>query len=149
VNLPVEVVPVPVAQPPPPIDRSLLTTYKPKRRGEDLDRSATRKELREAKEILALGKGKYKKKEYDTAQGVQDLRRDILEGRFTATKERKKELGLLSEVKIRPESKVPKTKAKYTKEEFEKYLETARQLDEKRNKRLAEAIHDVMKETGQ
>jgi len=141
---------LPVVQPsPPPIDRSLLAGYKPKRRGEDLDRPATRKELKEADAILALGKGKYKKKEYDTAQGVQDLRRDILEGRFRATKERKRELGLLSDVKFRPESKAIRFKTRYTKEEFEKYLETARRLDEQKNKRVAEAINEVMKETGQ
>ena len=140
--------PVPMVQQSPPlIDRSLLREYKPKRRGEDLDRAATRKELREAKKIFALGKGKYKGKDFDTAQGVQDLRRDILEGRFGATQERKKELGLLSDVKIRPESNGTKTKEKYTKEEFEKYLETARRLDEQKNKRLAEAINDIVKET--
>jgi len=150
--MPVPVVPKmpPVVQsPPPPIDRSLLAGYKPKRKFENLDRPATRKEIKEANEILALGKGKHKKKEYDTAQGVIDLRRDILEGRFRATKERKKELGLYSVDRIRPESKSKKIKFKtrYTKEEYEKYLETARLLDEKKKKRVAEAINDVMKGT--
>ena len=129
--IPVPKIP-PVVQPPPPIDRSLLKEYKPKRKLEDLDRPATRKEIKEANEILALGKGKYKKKEYDTAQGVQDLRRDILEGRFRATKERKRELGLLSDDRIRPESKKKiKFKTKYTKEKFEKYLETAKRIAER------------------
>ena len=142
--------PAPVVQPPPPIDRSLLKGYKAKRRGEDLDRLPTRKEIKEANKILALGKGKYKKKEYDTAQGVQDLRRDILEGRFRATKERKRELGLYSDDRIRPESKKKiKFKTKYTREEYEKYLETARLLDEQRKKRIAEAINDVIKEAKQ
>jgi len=121
----------PVVQPPPPIDRSLLKGYKPKRKLEDLDRPATRKEIREANEILALGKGKHKGKDYDTVQGVQDLRRDILEGRFKATKERKRELGLLSDDKIRPESKAIKFKTRYSKEEFEKYLETAKRIAER------------------
>ena len=137
----------PVVQSPPPIDASLLKGLKLKRRGENLDRPATRKEMREANEILALGKGKYKKKEYDTAQGVIDLRRDILEGRFRATKERKRELGLLSDDRIRQESKSkkPKFKTRYTREQYEKYLETARHIDEQRKKRLADAINEVMK----
>ena len=135
------------AQPPPPIDRSLLAGYKPKRKFENLDRPATRKEIKEANEILALGKGKHKKKEYDTAQGVIDLRRDILEGRFRATKERKRELGLLSDDKIRPTPAKTKIKTKYTKEQFEKYLETANRLDEQKKRRLADAINDVMKDT--
>jgi len=131
----------PVVQPPPKQNKVF----------EDIDHPVTRKEIKEANEILALGKGKYKRKEYDTAQGVKDLRRDILEGRFRATKERKRELGLYSVDKIRPESKSkkPKIKAKYTKEAYETYLETARLLDEQRKKRLAGAINDVMKETGQ
>jgi uncharacterized protein (UPF0335 family) len=46
-------------------------------------------------------------------------------------------------------AKEHKLKTKFTKEQFEKYLETARRLDEQKKKRLAEAIENVMKETGQ
>ena len=121
---------------------------KPKQNFEDRDRPVTPQELKEANEILALGKdrGMWKgKQDVDTVEGVRELRRDILEGRFRATKQRKRELGLLDDVKIRPERAKTKIKTKYTKEQFEKYLETAKRLDEQRNKRLAEAINDVMK----
>jgi len=136
---PVVQVPPVLSTPPKPV--------KPRQSVEDFDRPITPEELREANEILALGKGKYKKKDFDTAQGVKDLRRDILEGRFRATKERKRELGLLSDDKIRPAPAKTKIKTKYTKEQFEKYLETANRLDEQRKRRLADAINDVMKDT--
>jgi hypothetical protein len=110
-------------------------------RKKNLDRKPTAKELREANKELKLGE--------ETQQGVRQLRKDILEGRVNATKQRKRELGLMPEVRVTIPAKEHKLKTKFTKEQFEKYLETARRLDEQKRKRLAEAINDVMKETGQ
>ena len=110
---------------------------------EDLDRPVTPKELRDADNELKLGD--------ETIQKIRELREDILQGRVNATKQRKIELGFLPETKVRATTpaKEIKVKAKYTKEEFERYLETARLLDEQKRKRLAEAINDVIKEAKQ
>ena len=140
---PVSVIPAPPVVPPPKVDK-LTQIIDP------IDRPVTPEELREANEILALGtdRGMWKgKRDVDTVEGVRKLRRDILEGRFRATKQRKKELGLASDVRVSTPPTGIKIKTKYTKEQFEKYLETARRLDEQKKKRLAEAIDDVMKDT--
>ena len=108
---------------------------------ENLDRKPTAKELREANEELKLGD--------DTLQGVRQLRKDILEGRANATKQRKRELGLMPEVRAMIPAKEHKFETKFTKEQFEKYLETARRLDEQKRKRLAGAINDVIMGTEQ
>jgi hypothetical protein len=121
---------------------------KPKRKIlEDLDRPVTPQELQEANEYLKLGKGFRPGKDIDTAQGVRELRKDILEGRVKATEQRKRELGLSAEVRVRtpPKEIKIKNKIRRTKEQFEKYLETAQRLDEQKRKRLAESINDVMK----
>ena len=104
---------------------------------DDGDSPVTPEELQEANEFLKLGE--------DTAQRVRELRKGILEGRVNATKMRKRELGLQPEVRVRTPQKGIKIKAKYTKEQFEKYLETEKRLDEQRKKRLAEMIDNVMK----
>ena len=103
---------------------------------DDGDRPVTPEELQEANEFLKLGE--------DTAQRVRELRNGILEGTVNATKQRKKALGLSSDVRVRTPPKGLKIKAKYTKEQFEKYLETEKRLDEQRKKRIANEIADVM-----
>ena len=103
---------------------------------EDLDRPVTPQELQEANDFLKLGE--------DTAQRVRELRRGILEGTINATKQRKKALGLSSDVRVGTPKEI-KIKGKYTKEQYEKYLEAARRLDEQKNKRLANAIASVVK----
>ena len=124
----------PVVQPPPKASQP-----KQNKVYEDLDRPVTPQELQEANELLKLGE--------DTAQRVRELRRGILEGTVNATEQRKKVLGLVpySEVHVKTPPKGIKIKAKYSKEQFEKYLETAKQLDERRKKQIAEAISDAMK----
>ena len=104
---------------------------------DDGDRPVTPGELQEANEFLKLGE--------DTAQRVRELRNGILEGTVHATKQRKKALGLSSDIRVRTPPKGLKIKAKYTKEQFEKYLETERLLDAQRKKRIAEMIDNVMK----
>ena len=83
-------------------------------------------------------------------QRIHELREDILQGRVKATKQRKKELGFLPETKVR--AIIPKKgvtiNATYTKGQFEKYLETARRLDEQKKERIAHEITDVMKVRG-
>jgi hypothetical protein len=115
----------------------------PKQRVDDIDRPVTPQELHEADEELKLGE--------DTLQRIQKLREDIIQGRVKATGQRKKELGFLPESKVRitTPKKGIKIDTKQTKEQFEKYLETAKQLDEQKKKRLTETINDVMKGTEQ
>jgi hypothetical protein len=91
----------------------------------DIDRPVTAEELQAANEELKLGE--------ETVQKLQELREEILQGRFKATEPRKIELGFLPESKVRitTPAKGKKVKGKYSKEQFEKYLETARHLAEK------------------
>jgi hypothetical protein len=125
----------PIAQPPPIV---IPKAVKPKRIIDDIERQVTPQELQEANDFLKLGE--------DTAQKIRELREDILQGRVKATEPRKIELGFLPETKVQIEipKKGIKLKDKYTKEQFEKYLETARRLDEQKKKRLAEAINDII-----
>ena len=126
----------PVVQPPPAV--VIPKAVKPKRIIDDIERPVTPQELQEANAGLKL--------DDETAQKIHELREDILQGRVKATEPRKIELGFLPETKV--QIKIPKKginfKAKFTKEQYEKYLETARRLDEQKKKRLAEAINDVM-----
>jgi hypothetical protein len=111
---------------------SLPLVAKPKHKMfEDFDRPVTPQELQEADEYLKLG-GIRPAKEIDTVQGVHELRKGILEGRVNATEQRKRELGLSSDIRVSTPKKKTKVKTKYTKEQFEKYLETARRLAERR-----------------
>jgi hypothetical protein len=143
---------VPVVQSPVPttiVPKAVKPTQPPKIAVDDIDRSVTPQELQEADEYLKLGQGYKPGKDVDTARGVRELREAILQGRVNATEQRKRELGFLPESKVRATipKKEMKIKTKYTKEQHEKYLETARRLDEQKKKRLADAINDVMKET--
>ena len=149
---PKPVIPVPTAQAPPVVTAA---SKRPKQnsqaskveknihqqRAGALDRPATPQELQDADEEMKLGE--------DTLQHIQKLREDIVQGRAKATGQRKIELGFLPESKIQPitPKKGITIKTKYTKEQFEKYLETAKQLDEQKKKRLAKTINDVMEGT--
>jgi hypothetical protein len=138
--------PLPVVQPPSPVIIPTPKVVKPKHKVfEDPERPVTPQELQEADEYLKLGSGFRPAKEIDTVHGVRELRKAILEGRVKATEQRKRELGLSSEVRVSTPSAETKIKTKYTKEQFEKYLETARRLDEQKRERLAEIIADVIK----
>ena len=125
----------PIVQPPPIVAPKAV---KPRRTIDDIERPVTPQELQEANDFLKLGE--------DTAQKIRELREDILQGRVKATEPRKIELGFLPETKVQIEipKKGIKLKDKYTKEQFEKYLETARRLDEQKKKRLVDAINNVV-----
>ena len=114
---------------------------KPQRNLDDRDRPVTPEELQEANAALRL--------DDKIAQKIKELREDILQGRVKATEPRKIELGFLPESKV--QITIPKMnnkiKTKFTKEQYEKYLEAARRLEEQKQKRLADAIRDVIKET--
>ena len=131
----------PIPKPKQNIEASRAESKIPKQRVNDIDHPVTPQELHDADDELKLGE--------DTLQRVQKLREDIIQGRVKATGQRKKELGFLPESKVRitTPKKGIKIKTKYTKEQFEKYLETAKHLDEQKKKRLIETINDLMKET--
>ena len=136
-----------IVQPPPPVITPPVVVpkgVKPKRIIDDIERPVTPQEYQEANEILALGKGRGN--DIDTVQGVRELREAILQGRVKATEPRKIELGFLPETKV--QIKIPKKgntiKAKFTKEQYKKYLETARRLGEQKKKRLVDAINNVV-----
>jgi hypothetical protein len=143
-NMPtaMSVVPPAAVKPPP---QAVMPPKAVKRKVDDGDRPVTPEELQEANEYLRLAVNLRPGKDVDTVRGVSELRKDILEGRFGATQQRKKELGLSSDVHVSIPSKDIKIKTKYRKKQFEKYLETARRLDAQKKERLAQAVDDVMK----
>ena len=141
--IPADTVPIaaPGVPPTPPVAITpdmLPKTFRRKRIMEDIERPVTPQELQEANAGLKL--------DDDTAKKIRELREDILQGRVKATEPRKIELGFLPETKV--QIKIPKKgisiRAKYTNEDYERYLETARRLDEQKKKRIAEAIGDVL-----